>query len=184
MNLALRIIGLAAAGVVLCCGAVIPQVLWVSLFLGSFTLHFGADLAGDDLFLDEPLGVALTRWFGYSLAAGITVASYLSQISLEALVLFFIASLGIHLTGDALSVAKDKFNMDFLSGFVLYNFLGWFGLAGAELTLVLSNAGKVAKGIGTFLFLVAVTGFYASYRIYTDGNDTAAHEPPPAPKAA
>lgn len=184
-NLILRATGLIAAITVLCVAGHLPLLVFVALFLAAFSVHFGADLEGDMFFTDEPLGVAITRYAGYIASYGFGSAALYAHLPLRFYVLGFIGSLFTHLVGDALSVKEIvKSFMDSINqNFVLYQFLGWAGLMGIFIALALSDAGLVAKSIGLIAGAISATGSYASYRIYRDGNDPAAHNPDPAPKA-
>jgi hypothetical protein len=96
-----------------------------------------------------------------------------------------LAAMAIHFIGDIVFIAENGLGnstgFDINDYVVLYPFIGWVGLGVMLLSFMLGHDGHQAHkwffGIG---FMLSATGNYGSYRIYKDGQDPAAHEPPKA----
>jgi hypothetical protein len=159
LNLVLRIVGLATAITMLCLAGTIPHVALIATFLGGFALHYSADLSGDDLFRDEPLGVAITRHVGFGAAVALGLAGGFAGFSTEGLVWSFIGSLATHLTGDALSVRNKIMAFDVEEYLKLPAFLQFVGLMVAAGALFLSGAGHGAKIVGFLGLGFSLAGF-------------------------
>lgn len=181
MNLALRIIGLLAAIAALSFAGLSPLIVLILAFVAMFSVHYTADLIGDDLFQDESTGVAITRHAGFAAAIVFAIVGGFGLLPKWALVVGFISSLATHLVGDVLSLKEKLMAFDLNKSLVLYPFLGWMGLKIADIaaSFVHGNVTKVFVMVGLAL---AETGLIAAYRIYRDGNDPAAFQPDPAPK--
>jgi hypothetical protein len=165
LDLSLQIGGLlgAVALLILCSALGVPP----SWALGLFALHVTGDL------LDDPgdPDVLAVRIAGIATAALFLTLHYVHGIPSG----WMWFGLGIHVTGDAIYIRRNSPMAFDINEYVnLYPFLGWIGGGIALLSLVLSSAGLVAKGIGTAGLLIAATGVYASYKIYKDGKDAGA----------
>lgn len=143
---------------------VAPHVVLLLTFLAAFTLHYVSDLEGDDFFLDEPLGVAITRHTGFAGAIATGIASALTHASTEATVWGFSLSLVTHLTGDALSV-KDKIMSFDINNFVkLPAFMQFVGMFSAA--IVVGTSGHAVSKLFGFLALGLAFAGYLYDKIY------------------
>lgn len=158
LNLIGRVIGLSAAIAFLAFSGALPHLVLISLFLVAFGVHYTSDLEGDDFFLDEPIGVAITRHLGFAAAIITGIVAVLTNASVQATVWGFALSLTTHLVGDALSVKRAIMAFDIQEYVKLPAFMQFVGMFAAA--IVIGTSGHAVSKLFGFVSLgLAFAGF-------------------------